>query len=194
MGSYQLTSHRLSRTPSMSVGRGELVLIWHPGPAGKGRLMAQRTDARGSHIDAAASRANTGGAAGLPAAAIGSEEQRPALSGELSGSELQRWYWLRTELVELARQLGVSTVGGKAELTERLATVLDGLPAPAPTPRRRSSSAGQLEGELTVNTVIPSGQRCSEVLRGFFTAHIGAGFAFDGAMRSFIAKGRLDPG
>ena len=111
---------------------------------------------------------------------------RPPLAPGLTGAELLRWYYLRSELSDFARRLGVSTAGGKQELTARLAAALDGHPLP---PRARTTSTGrQLAGSLTLDTVIPDGQRCSQVLRSFFTAQIGAGFTFDGHMRSFIAE------
>jgi hypothetical protein len=40
-----------------------------------------------------------------------------------------------------------------------------------------------------VATVIPPGLRYSQVLREWFTQQVGRGFAFDGAMRDFIAGG-----
>ena len=53
------------------------------------------------------------------------------MSAALSGAELLRWYWLKTELVGLARQLSVSGSGSKVELTARLVALLDGQPLPA---------------------------------------------------------------
>ena len=44
----------------------------------------------------------------------------------MSGAELRRWYWLRNELVDFARTLGVTTTGTKTLLTQRLAHALDG--------------------------------------------------------------------
>ncbi len=123
---------------------------------------------------------------GYAARAVGGPEQRPALTPQMSGVELRRWYWLRSELADLARRVGVSAAGSKAELTDRLAAALDGHPLP-PTAPRRPAAAGQLDGVLSMNTVIPVGQRCSQVLRAFFTEHIGAAFTFDAAMRGFIA-------
>jgi hypothetical protein len=115
-------------------------------------------------------------------------QRRPPMTSALSAAELQRWYWLKTELVGLARALGVSPGGGKQELTARLAAALDGRPAPTPLVRS-PAAARQLEGPLTPETVIPRGQRCSQQLRCFFTDEIGPGFRFDGPMRRFIAGG-----
>ena len=46
-----------------------------------------------------------------------SDSKRPQLSRELTGSEFLRWYWLKDELAEFARDLGVRTTGSKELLT-----------------------------------------------------------------------------
>lgn len=111
---------------------------------------------------------------------------RPPLSPGLSGTELMRWYWLKSELIGLARELGVPTSGGKQDLTERLVAALDGRPIPT-TRRRPSTGSQQLAGPLTKDTVIPPGQRCSRVVRAWFCEQVGPSFRFDGAMRDFFA-------
>jgi hypothetical protein len=116
-------------------------------------------------------------------------EQRPSLTPALSGAELLRWYWLKEELVVLARTLGVGTGCGKADLTARLAATLDGVPPPPTAPRSVGVVAKQLSGTLTRDSVIPPGQRCSEHLRRFMVAAVGPGFRFDGPMRRFVAEG-----
>jgi hypothetical protein len=98
-------------------------------------------------------------------------EQRPDLVPTLTGAELVRWYWLKSELIGLARVLEVSGSGSKEELTARLAAVLDGYPPPP-----RSSPAvqlgDQLSGDLSAATLIPPGQRSSQELRAWFRAHM----------------------
>lgn len=116
-----------------------------------------------------------------------SAESRTPLTAGLGGAELLRWYWTLEELTGLARTLGVARHGGKAALTARLAAVLDGLPLPA-APARRRPGAAQLAGPVDGDTVIPAGQRCSQVLRTYFLEAIGPGFHFDAFMRDFIAR------
>ncbi|KOG56928.1 hypothetical protein ADK75_05685 [Streptomyces virginiae] len=116
-------------------------------------------------------------------------ESRPAPTAALSGAELLRWYWTLAELTALAREMGLPAGGGKAAVTARLAAALDGLPAPAapaaPAPRR---GGRQLAAPVTGATVIPPGQRCSQVLRAYFLREIGPGFHFDAFMRDYIAR------
>jgi len=120
-------------------------------------------------------------------------EQRPPLVASLSGRELERWYWLKSELVELARTLGVRSSGGKAELTARLVAALDGAPPPRPSTTtsgaRSRPSVPQLAEPLTPETVFPVGQRCTQQLRAFLVEAIGPRFRFDGAVRTFVAEG-----
>ena len=111
---------------------------------------------------------------------------RPPIESIDSEDELRRWYWLRSELAQLARVLGVSTAGTKLELTERLADTLGGRPTKAPT---RHVAGPQLAGPLDGATVIPEGQRCTQQLRAYFTAAVGPGFRFDAPMREFISAG-----
>ena len=111
---------------------------------------------------------------------------RPPIESVTAEDELRRWYWLRTELAQLARALGVTTTGSKLELTERLADTLGGRQPPA---RARRVATPQLAGPLDGTTVIPVGQRCTQQLRAYFTAAVGRGFRFDGPMRAFISSG-----
>ncbi|MFF4041458.1 DUF6434 domain-containing protein [Streptomyces sp. NPDC001816] len=114
-------------------------------------------------------------------------EPRPPLTADLTGTELLRWYWTLDELTGLARTMGVARHGGKAALTARLAATLDGLPLPAAPARRRPATV-QLAEPVDGDTVIPAGQRCSQVLRRYFVEAIGPGFHFDTFMRDFIAQ------
>ncbi|MFE5490848.1 DUF6434 domain-containing protein [Streptomyces virginiae] len=115
-------------------------------------------------------------------------EVRPLLSTALTGAELLRWYWTLAELTGLARQMGVPARGGKAAVTARLAAALDGRPEPAAAAPAAPRRAGrQLAAPVDGTTVIPAGQRCSQVLREFFVREIGPGFHFDAFMREYVA-------
>jgi len=112
-------------------------------------------------------------------------ESRPVLAPGMSGRELVRWYWLRSELADFARSVGVPPGGGKQELTARLVAFLGD--DPPPEVRRRPKSPPLMVEPLTAATLIPVGQRCTEQLRHYFTAVVGPAFRFDATMRDFIA-------
>ena len=113
-------------------------------------------------------------------------EKRPELTDSLTSSELRRWYWLKDELSDFARRLGIRATGGKDLLTQRIAAKLDGIAFVEP--QRAPRHAGQQLAEpLTAATVIPVGQRCSQVVRAWFVDQVGPSFGFDGEMRAFFA-------
>lgn len=114
------------------------------------------------------------------------DDHRPLLARELTGDEFLRWYWLKDELADFAHRLGIRATGSKAVLTQRIAAALNGLPFKEPAPSRTSPKA-QLSGPLTGDTVIPRGQRCSQIVRAWFVEQIGESFHFDGEMRDFFA-------
>jgi SAP domain-containing new25/Domain of unknown function (DUF6434) len=114
------------------------------------------------------------------------DSQRPVLSRELTGAELLRWYWSKDELAGFARSVGARTTGGKELLTRRLAAVLDGVPFDEPVQKRPGGST-QLSGTLSSSTLIPRGQRCSQLVRAWFAEQVGGPFRFDGEMRAYFA-------
>lgn len=115
-----------------------------------------------------------------------SHSERPALGPQLSAREFLRWYWLKDELMVFARELGLRAMGGKELLASRIAARLDGREFVEPSAPARSDGS-QLSGQLTAETVIPRGQRCSQVVRAWLAAQLGAGFHFDAKMRAFFA-------
>lgn len=115
------------------------------------------------------------------------DSQRPELSRELTGSEFSRWYWLKDELTEFARTLGVRTTGSKDLLMQRLEATLDNRTFIEPAPKRPAGNK-QLSGSVTASTVIPKGQRCSQIIRSWFITQVGKSFGFDSEMRAFFAN------
>ena len=111
---------------------------------------------------------------------------RPDPTASLDGREFLRWYWLKSELQQFARALGISATGRKEDITARIAAVLGGEPAPPPIRRAPRKSGQQLAGPVHAGTVVSAGQRCSQVLRAWFHAEVGPGFRFDEPMREFF--------
>ncbi len=109
---------------------------------------------------------------------------RPDDAQVTSAAEVEDWYWTRAELNEIARRLGVSRSGSKAEVTARLVAVLTGQPLP---PHSRKAVGPQLTPPFRLDMVVPAGQRMTRALRDYLTAQIGPGFRFDAVMREFFA-------
>ncbi len=119
----------------------------------------------------------------------GIASSRPVLGPGLTADEFRRWYYLKTELTAFARQLGVATSGSKELIAARISSRLSGGSTPAALEGERVSATRQLERPVTGASVIPLGQRCSQVLREFFVGLVGQSFRFDAPMRNFVAGG-----
>lgn len=116
------------------------------------------------------------------------DEVRPKPAEVVDERALRRWYWLKSELVEIARAEHISTAGGKLELTERIAAHFSGRALP---PTWKESSGDFLPLVLTPDTVIESGQRCTQTLRGWMRSRIGPAFSFDAATRASVRAGGI---
>lgn len=98
-----------------------------------------------------------------------------------------RWYWLKVELETFAREIAVSATGNKTLLTARIGAALAGREFEEPTLTRRTQGK-QLSAPLSHTTLIPVGQRSSQVVRAWMLEKIGSSFHFDAEMRDFFAR------
>lgn len=117
-----------------------------------------------------------------------SRDGRPACEDVDTAADVRDWYWTRAELDNVARRLGLSRRGSKADVTARLIAQLAG-EDPAPPPVRPRPVAG-LSTPLTPDMVVPDGQRMTRGLRDWFIDQVGSGFRFDSHMRGFFADPR----
>jgi SAP domain-containing new25/Domain of unknown function (DUF6434) len=119
--------------------------------------------------------------------------ERPALAPALDAREFQRWYWLKQELVDFAKQEGLSTSGDKPTLALRIVAFLDGSDRVHPAviaKSRRSTVSRRLPEPLTVDTVLGPRQAASQQLRTFFVREVSPRFSYDIHMRTFLASDR----
>jgi hypothetical protein len=117
--------------------------------------------------------------------------ERPELSPSLEAAEFRRWYWLKPELVEFAKQEGMSTTGDKPTLANRIALFLDRadpVEASAKTKTIRQTVSTRLPEPLTAETVLGPRQASSQQLRVFFVEAIGPKFSYDIHMRTFLSS------
>lgn len=118
---------------------------------------------------------------------IASPTARPTLTSHLSEPEFLRWYWLKEELESFARESGIRATGSKDLLVARIGASLAGRKFVEPAPARRAAGR-QLSGALLPTTIIPVGQRSSQVVRAWMLEQIGPRFHFDAEMREFFAQ------
>ncbi len=106
--------------------------------------------------------------------------RRANLDKQLDSDTFRSFYYLKEELVDFCRENGLSTSGGKIEITDRIAYFLDTgkvLPASA-----KIKSAAMI-GVINKNIKIEPDFVCSEKHRAFFKEKIGKSFSFNVAFQ-----------
>lgn len=111
---------------------------------------------------------------------------RPPLTPAISEKDFRAYYWLKEELFQFCREVGLSTVGGKQEIAERIALFLrtgikqkPHIPTSKPTPHYE---------ELSLSTKVTESFTCTREVRDFFEAQVGPHFRFSVLLQKYIKK------
>ena len=109
--------------------------------------------------------------------------RRPQLRSRMSVREFQAWYWMKTELADFARELGLSAAGDKPALAERIERRLRGLPEVRQAPARRG---GRRDSDAPLSRATPVVNYFSDdATRAFFRDRIGPEFHFTYRLNQF---------
>lgn len=111
------------------------------------------------------------------------KEEKPKLEKTLTGQEFLRWYYLKTDLQAFAKELGISSLGSKKDLTTRIANKLDGKETES---TKESKRLDRLPKKLTKKTVVYPNQKLTQQLREFMIKECGPEFRFNQHMRDFF--------
>lgn len=106
-------------------------------------------------------------------------ERRPAIETITTGAELRRWYWLKTDLVGRARDLGLKTAGGKFDILDRIAAFLDTGEVLAEPKRKVTSDFDWHSAPLDDATRLTDSYKNSQNVRRYFKSRLGDGFKFN---------------
>lgn len=112
-----------------------------------------------------------------------STHERPLLSIGLSETEFRQWYWLKSELSDFCRIIGVPAIGSKDAIAACIADYLGGRQI---NQDGRISLPDQCPKNLTLATVVKPGFKLSKILRAFFVSHVGDSFCFNQSLRDFF--------
>lgn len=103
--------------------------------------------------------------------------ERPPLEITLDESTFRDYYYLKEELTDFCKTVGLPTSGGKLELTQRIAHYLKtGEILPQESKTRNTSPQAQT---LTESSLIEENFVSSEIKRAFFKEKIGNTFSFN---------------
>ncbi|MEL6133607.1 MAG: DUF6434 domain-containing protein [Bacteroidota bacterium] len=120
-------------------------------------------------------------------------QTRPDFPLISSGSEFNQWYWLKEEMVDILKAIGLPYTGGKFELRDRIMYALDHEGALKPTEKkpRPQSNFNWAREQLTLETIITDNVSFGPNFRRFMKAQIGAKFS---CHSDFMAWMKENPG
>ncbi len=115
---------------------------------------------------------------------------RPNLDKKISLKDFNEFYWLKKELVDLGRTIGISTSGGKIEIADRIRDYLStGKVTKIETKKIKITSKFSWNNEtLTRDTIITDNYKNGEKARSFFVREIGSHFAFNVIFMKWIKE------
>lgn len=109
--------------------------------------------------------------------------ERPNLDNNLDGKTFKEYYYLKEELIDFCRKNDLQTIGGKLELTERIATFLD---TGKKTYKSHTTKKNKIGDEITFDTIIEDNFVCSEKHRAFYKKQIGNSFSFNVSFQKWL--------
>lgn len=110
---------------------------------------------------------------------------RPDLTKDISVESFKDFYWLKEELQSFCRENGMSALGSKIEITNRIEIFLR--TGEIKKPQRKSNTNKKLppQENLSLDTVITENHRCSQNVRKFFKSVVPK-FHFSTFIQNFI--------
>lgn len=107
--------------------------------------------------------------------------QRPPFSKIKTGKDFNQWYWLKSEMQAICKQLNLPSSGKKFDLRDRIMYALDhkGQQDPKAVKAKPKSTFKWSKATLTPQTLITDNITFGQNLRRFMQAHIGERFAFN---------------
>lgn len=115
--------------------------------------------------------------------------KRPLLTDIESAEEFRKWYWLKEELVAYCKSVGISYVGGKFEIQDRIVHLLEygHISRPISKPKIAVVSKFDWSKEiLSLDTVITDSYKNSQNVRLFFEKQVGHQFHFSIDLMKFM--------
>lgn len=111
--------------------------------------------------------------------------ERPNLDRNIDSPTLKSYYYLKEELVQFCKELGLQTTGSKIELIERISHYLDTGEKLNTIAKNRKAVK---QGEITLDTRIEENFVCSEKHRAFYQEKIGKGFSFHVGFQKWLKQ------
>lgn len=114
------------------------------------------------------------------------QQEQCSLHKNMSIEDFEGSYYLREELIEFCRENGLSTYGGKLEISDRIAHYLKTGERKAPKMTTRKKK--QEERILHEDSIIEENFVCSQCHRSFFKEKIGPSFSFNVIFQNWLKE------
>jgi Domain of unknown function (DUF6434)/SAP domain-containing new25 len=104
---------------------------------------------------------------------------RPLIKSFKTGKAFKQWYWLKEELIAYCKTTGIIYTGGKFDILNRIADLLDGKKNVVKKQNKKAISTFDWHtAPLTPETKITDSYKNSQNARRFFKQHCGRAFRF----------------
>jgi len=105
------------------------------------------------------------------------ESVRPILDKNIKVLDFKDFYWLKVELVEFCREIGISSSGGKIEIANRISEYLETGKVPEKASKKQPKLPKPIQ-EITRNTILGIEYRTYKEKKEFLKSVIGNHFHF----------------
>ncbi|WP_144558037.1 DUF6434 domain-containing protein [Shouchella miscanthi] len=121
------------------------------------------------------------------------QDERPILDENISVEDFLDFYWLKEELQAFCKKIGMSASGPKIEIAERIAHYLKTgqrlrVSKATSVSYRQTSQQKKFANNMSLETVIEPGFKCTQEHREFFKSEIGPKFHFSVGLQNFIKE------
>lgn len=106
---------------------------------------------------------------------------RPRLTKDITIKDFKDFYWLKAELVQFCKEIGIAYSGGKIEIAQCIQTYLESGTIIKSNDQKRNKTTSKFNWnneKLTSETRITDNYKNTENVRDFFKQQIGQNFKF----------------
>lgn len=113
--------------------------------------------------------------------------KRPKLNKNINFKDFKDFYWLKEELVDFCRGIGINRSGGKIDIANRINEYLRTGKIESKNPiKGGKNKKGIQKTPENINEVIPDNYTSSQLFREYFESIIGQHFHFTAYMAKYI--------
>jgi hypothetical protein len=104
--------------------------------------------------------------------------KRPPLDKNISLKDFEDFYWLKAELREFCKNIGINSSGGKLEISKRISLYLKTGIVEKKSSITKKRIQQPCHVSFALDAIIGSSFKCSRELRSFFESIVGSQFHF----------------